>query len=243
MTTGIVIILTAIALIVVTLYRKRTTIGKTVRVSTDLTGVNVEPDSAVSFGYKCIWFAVRTDNKNRLAEIFGLTDIFDCNWKIGIDKAYEGAVFITPTIDNWTLVVGWGLPYDDGAGGVEKVKDALQILSKEFGEAQFFCTERISEYHCWMKSISGDVVRVYIFLGEIGQNTLVEGNPTAFEQTLKLANTLSDEAKNAGYFENKDLTWPDEDLVMQIAGHWSIDPTQLEQRHDIKPGLGLLGRR
>lgn len=243
MTTGLVITLTAIVLIIVMLYRKRTAIGQAIHVSTDLTDINIEPDSAVSFGYKCIWFAVRTDNKNRLAEIFSLKDIVDCNWKIGIDKAYEGAVFITPTIDNWTLVVGWGLPYDDGAGGVEKVKDALQILSKEFGEAQFFCTERISEYHCWMKSISGDVVRVYIFLGEIGQNTLVEGNPTAFEQTLNLANTLSDEAKNAGYFENKDLTWPDEDLVMQIAGHWSIDPTQLEQRHDIKPGLGLLGRR
>ncbi|SHN36347.1 hypothetical protein [Chitinophaga sp. CF418] len=244
MTTGIIIGLMAIVLIIVVVYRKRIVIGQTNHVPADWPKItDIEPDSAVSFGYKCVWFAVRTDNKNRLAEVFALKDIFDCNWKIGIDRAYNDAVFITPTIDNWTLAVGWGLPYDDGENGIEKVKDALQTLSKEFGEAQFFCTHRVSEYHCWMKAANGDIVRIYNFLGEAGGNTRVEGKPTEFEQTLKLANTLSDEAKDPKYFDDKDLIWPDEDLVMQIAGHWSIDPTQLEFRQDIMPGLGLLGRR
>lgn len=241
MTSGLVIIFTAIVLIVLMLYKKRTATRQVVPLLTDLKGINIEPDSVVNFGYKCIWYAVKTDDKSRLAEIFDLKNIYDCNWKIGIEKAYKGAVFITPTIDNWTLAVGWGLPYDDGENGIEKVKNVLRILSREFGEAQFFCTHRITEYHCWMKATSGNVVRTYCYVGENAENTMVEGYPTEFEQTLNLVNTLSEEAKNEEYFENKDITWPDEDIVMQIAGHWSIDPTQLEQRQDIKPGLGLVG--
>jgi len=243
MTTGIIIGLIAIAFITVTLYKKKSSTGHTNYFSTvTSTADKSVPDMAVSFGYKCMWFAVKTDNKNKLAAILKLKNISDCNWKVGIDKAYSGSVFITPTIDGWTLACGWGLPHGDTKEGIIEVKNILQILSKEFGDAQFFCTHRVTEYHCWIKAVNGHVERVYSYLGESGENIAIEGQPTKFEQSLKLINTFSKEAKDEKYFERDDLVWANEELVMQVAGHWSINPTKLEEKKDIPLSLGLLGQ-
>ena len=244
MTTEIIIGLIVIVVIVVILYNKKSSSGQTDYPSAVPSTVDKTiPDSAIGFGYKCMWLAVKTDDKNRLAEVLKLKNISDCNWQVGIEKAYKDAVFITPAIDGWTLACGWGLPHGDSKDGIEIVKNMLQELSKEFGEAQFFCTHRVTEYHCWIKASNGQVERVYSFLGESGENIAIEGQPTEFERTLKLVNTFSDEAKDREYFEREGLVWPDEELLMQVAGNWSIDPTKLDERHDIIPSLGLLGQR
>ncbi|QNF33197.1 hypothetical protein HUW51_10835 [Adhaeribacter swui] len=201
------------------------------------------PDLPVGFGYKCMWFAVKTDDKAKIARILGIKNVKECNWKVGIEKAYAGSIFITPAIDGWTLSCGVGLPHDGSEESIYEVKELLQILSKEFGEAQFFSTHRIVEYHCWMKATDGKVSRVYSYLGESGENILIEGTPIGFEKSLKLANTFSDEAKDNKYFEREDITWADEELVMKIAGEWSIDPSQLDKRKDVAPSLGLLGQK
>lgn len=244
MTTGIITGLILIAIIAVIFYKKKTSSAQTFYPSTAPATIDkMVPDSAVGFGYKCMWFAVTTDNKIRLAEVLKIENLSDCNWQVGIDKAYSGSVFITPAIDGWTLACGWGLPHSDTKEGIQEVKSILQTLSKEFGEAQFFCTHRVAEYHCWIKAVRGHIERVYSYSGELGENIAIEGQPTKFEQTLNLINTFSDEAKDKNYFEREDLVCPDEDLLMQVAGHWSIDPTQLDERKDITPGLGLLGQR
>ena len=188
-----------------------------------------------------MWFASRTADKNKVAEILELKNTSICNWQVGIDRAYNGSVFITPLIDGWSLACGWGLPHGDSKDGIEEVKKILQSLSKEFGEAQFFCTHRVTEYHCWIKATSGQIQRVYSYLGESGQNIVIEGEPTKFEKTLNLGNTFSEEANYDKYFERRDILWPNEGLVMKIAEHWSLDPTQLDNRTDITPSLGLLG--
>lgn len=244
MTAGIVIGLIVIAFIAVRLYKKRSSIKQTHYPSNVSSTIDKTiPDSAVGFGYKCMWFAVKTDNKSRLAEILKLKNTSDCNWQVGIDKAYNGSVFITPTIDDWILACGWGLPHGDSKEGIEEVKNILQTLSKEFGDAQFFCTHRVTEYHCWIKATNGYIERVYSYLGESGENISIEGQPTKFEQPLKLANTFSDEARDEKYLEREDLVWADEELLMQVAEHWSINPTKLDNRKDIAPSLGLLGQR
>ena len=190
-----------------------------------------------------MWFAVKTDDNHKLVRSLRLTNISDCNWQVGIDKAYNGSVFVTPTIDGWTLACGFGLPNGDTKESIEEVKNILQSLSKEFGEAQFFCTHRVTEYHCWIKASNGQVERVYSYLGESGENILIEGKPTEFELTLKLANTFSEEAQDDNYFEREDIVWADEELVMKVAEHWSIDPSQLQTRQDISPSIGILGQR
>jgi hypothetical protein len=241
----LVICLIIVLIINVKIYLKR----KSAHEYTDLPSYDnsevgqLSPDTPVNFGFKCMWIAIRTDNKKKVAEMLHLKNISDCNWKKGIIKAYEGSVFITPTIGEWTLACGLGLPSGDNPKRLKEVKKILQSLSKEFGEAQFFCTHRVVEYHCWVKAINGHVVRVYSYLGEACENIAVEGQPTEFEQTLNLVNTFSEEANDENYYEREDLVYVDEELLMRVAGHWSVDPTNLEGRNDIAPGLGLLGTR
>src|ERR1700712_5712569 len=127
MITGILIGLIAIAVIAVIFYKKKPSSGQAYYPSTVPSKVDKKvPDSAVGFGYKCMWFAVKTDKKNRLAEILKLKNLSDCNWQVGIDKAYNGSVFITPPIDGWTLACGWGLPHGDTKEGIEEVKNILR---------------------------------------------------------------------------------------------------------------------
>jgi hypothetical protein len=198
-------------------------------------------DAPVGFGYKVMWIAVKTDNKELVAQIIGLKKTKPSNWKSGIDMAYENAIFITPPIDGWTLVVGMKLPTGDSKESIEKVSNLLKRLSTQFGEAQFFCTHRVVEYHCWIKSTNGQINRIYSYLGERGENIVVKGDPTDIEKKYELINTFSEEAKKEDYFNREGLVIPDEQLVMTIAGHWSIDPTLLDKRTDIK-GLGLIGQ-
>jgi len=205
----------------------------------------VEPDSAVSFGYKCIWIAVKTIDKDSVASVLGLKNFMACNWKFGIERAYENKVFVSPPVGNWTLAVGWGLTdfkteseFDESVG----LKQKIDLLSKSFGEAQLFATHRVTEYHCWAKSVNGKTVRYYSYLGERLKNLLVEGSPTPVESVLNLVNTFSKEANEDDYFERTDITFPDEDMVMKIAESWSVNPMLLEERKDILPGLGLISK-
>jgi hypothetical protein len=200
-------------------------------------------DQPVSFGYKCMWFAVKSDHPEELIKILNLSDIRPCNWQIGIEKAYENSVFITPPINGWTLACGHGLPHGDSREGIEFVKNILQKLSKEYGEAEFFCTHRVTEYHCWIKAAEGNIARVYSYLGEANENIVIEGEATDFEKTLHLTDTFSAEAKEKYYFEREDITLPDEEIVMKVAENWSVNPSTLESRNDIIPALGLLGER
>lgn len=238
----IALIIVALAVMVLAFARRKKKPPLKIYSLTDLpsTARQTIPDSPIAFGYKNNWYAVKTEDKWRLADKLGLQNMSDCNWQTGIGKAYKGSVFITPVIQGWTLACGWGLYPAEGKDEFKEVKEVLVRLSQEFGEAQYFCTHRVTEYYCWMKAIHGEVIRVYAYLGESGENLVVEGQPTEFEKTLNLANTFSAEAKVGDYHEREDITWPYEQLVMEVAAHWSVDPSVLEDRKDIPPGLGLI---
>lgn len=199
-------------------------------------------DRPISFGYKCMWFAIKSVHTEELVKTLNLTNTRPCNWELGIEKAYESSVFITPPINGWTIACGRGLPYGDSKEGIEFVKSILQNLSKDYGEAQFFCTHRVTEYHCWIKAVEGNIQRVYSYLGEANENIMIEGEADDFEKSLHLVDTFSDEAKEKNYFERSDITLPDEEILMKVAENWSINPSTLESRNDIMPVLGLLGQ-
>jgi len=201
-------------------------------------------DRAVNFGYKTFWVAVRTDNKKRISEILELKNTKACNWKVGIAESYNNSIYITPQTGKWTLVCGTSLlDKNNDKDNIIAVKKILENLSAEFGEAQFFGTHRVVEYQSWMKAVNGRIVRAYCYVGESGENLIVEGEPTAFEKRYNLVNTFSKEAQNDAYFEKEDLFYPDEEFVMLIAENWSINPQKLEERKDIKNELGIIGNR
>lgn len=197
-------------------------------------------DSPIDFGYKTIWIAVKTSNKERLAELLNLTKIQSSNWKSGIEFAYDGGVFITPQIGEWTLAVGYSLANTDDSLGIHKLERTLNLLSNEFEEAHSFATHRIVEYHHWIKSINGKIQRTYVYLGESGENIKVYGVPTPAEENLNLFNSFSPEAKEESYWDREDVTTANEELVMRIAEQWSVNPSKLSERNDIKKELGII---
>ncbi len=135
-----------------------------------------------------------------------------------------------------------GLPTSDTLESIEILENLLNNLSSKYGEAHFFGTHRVVEYHNWMKSINGKIERVYAYIGESNQNIKVSGQLTLPEKKLTLFNSLSKEAKSNTYWDREDLDYPDEELVMKIAENWSINPVKLSQRTDIKQELGLIGK-
>lgn len=201
-----------------------------------------QQDKPIDFGYKMVWIAVKTNNKSEISKILELKNVKPSNWQNGIENAYNDSVFITPEIGDWTLAVGMGLPLGDNLESIEKLEEILNKLSAEFGEAHFFGTHRVVEYHNWMKSVNGKMVRIYAYVGESMENIKVFGNPTEPETTLKLFNSLSEEAQSDAYFDREDLVFADEALVMKIAENWSINPTTLTKRNDIKNELGFIGK-
>ncbi|CAM3812107.1 hypothetical protein FLGE108171_15655 [Flavobacterium gelidilacus] len=199
-----------------------------------------EKDNPIDFGYKIVWIAVKTNDKQKLAKILNLKNTKLSNWKSGIENAYENSVYITPQIGEWTLAVGMKLISGDSKESIKELEILLNKLSLEFGEAQFFGTHRVVEYHNWMKSVNGKTERIYAYIGESGENIKVFGNPSEIEKDLNLFNSFSKEAEDENYWDREDLIFADEDLVMKIAENWSINPTKLTERKDIKNELGLL---
>lgn len=221
-------------------YAKRK--GATAEYKSESKKILTEQDKPIDFGYKIVWIAVKTDNKAELSKILGLKNSKPSNWKSGIENAYENSVFITPQIGEWTLAVGMGLPLGDSQESIEKLEKVLNELSSEFGEAQFLGTHRVVEYHNWMKSVNGKMERIYSYVGESMENIKVYGKPTEPESNLNLFNSLSEEAKSDEYYDREDLDYADEELVMKIAENWSVNPTKLTERTDIKTELGIIGK-
>jgi hypothetical protein len=200
-----------------------------------------EEDLPISFGYKTMWFAIKTNDHKKLEEILGIKNIKKTNWETGIEHSHEKGVFITPNIGEWIIVTGCSLPSADSKINIEQIVAILNTLSNEFGDAHYFCTHRVVELHAWVKSINGQIQRVYSYVGESGENIVIKGNPTTIEKQYLLINTFSPESKRNDYYDNEDLVYPDEELVMKIAENWSVNPTTIDNRTDIK-GSGSIGK-
>lgn len=195
-------------------------------------------DEPIAFGYKNLWFAVKTNQKEKIAELLGLVVLGRANWKDGVDQAYDNRIFITPEVEGWTLICGeglMGLVEDEGAD-----VSILNKLSAAYGEVQYFCTHRVTEYHVWASSRDGVLVRYYSYLGEQGCNLRIEGSPSEVEQGFQLINTFSDDAKADDYFEREDIVVPDEGLVMSVAKAWSVSPIELPGYKGVKREFGIV---
>lgn len=197
----------------------------------------VIPDRPLSFGYKNQWLALKTNDQEKVAKFLKLRKVEPSNWKEGLNHGYGKGVFITPEIKAWTLVLGYDLSDLESEGSQRFLEEA----SLAFGECQAFFTHRVVDYHYWGKAQEGKIERLYSFVGEIGENIIIDGPPTPVETSLNLVNTFSSEAEAEDYFEREDLHWPDEETVMQVAEAWSINPTKIYEMENLS-GLGLIGR-
>ncbi len=199
---------------------------------------SLQPDNPLGFGYKNLWFAVKGADKNDIAEMLDFKILGPSNWKDGLEHAYEDKIFITPAVEGWTLVTGYGLlPLVKTVGTDSEICDRL---SMKYEEAQFFCTHRVTEYHVWCRSVEGKTQRYYSYIGEQGENLRIEGEPSLFEKNYNLVNTFSHESLEESYFEDENLIYPNEQFVMEIAGNWSVNPTEIGKYPNWENDFGIV---
>lgn len=101
-----------------------------------------------------------------------------------------------------------------------------------FGEAYYFGTHRVVEYHAWAKSVNGKLVRAYGYLGETGETIVNRGEISDAELENGLIYTDLDA-------EEPNL--PNEEDVLLMAKAWTIDPQMADGRH--QAGTGFVGTR
>jgi hypothetical protein len=123
---------------------------------------------------------------------------------------------------------------------VEFVKPLLERLSRDFGDAQYFCTNQALGLHIWARARRGRLVRGYGWFGQKGLMLWHEGAKTKEERDLGFE-VAHPHGVTDGRPGNQNGSGPDEGWVMQLAYLWSIDdPTTLDAQLK-EPVMGLLG--
>ena len=74
---------------------------------------------------------------------------------------------------------------------------------------------------CWVRFTGGKLIRSYYYLGESGEVYWNEGELTSEEKDLGMT-FLPCEDMEEDDWEN--VTFPDEDIVDQLADKWGVDP-------------------
>ena len=140
------------------------------------------PDLPVPFGPRMAWLALDTTDTEAVATALGLREARAATWAEGIDAASQASVFVTPPLGDWTLAVGAALFPPDEAEAF--VKPLVERLSRQFGDAQYFCTHRDVELHVCGARRQGRLVRGYGWLGQKGLTLWDEGGQTKEERDL-----------------------------------------------------------
>ena len=218
----IYLILVVSMVLIVLLIRRRSIIFRKLEFERKVSSIDPSsnPDSPVSFGYKCAWFVVSSEDTIDVVKEAGLTRTKKSTWAYGIEKAYEDKIFISPPVHGWTFIVGFTLAPKSKGSPEEEVSPLLTKLSSLYGTACYFATHRVVEYHAWAKAMQGEITRAFAFSGETGEVVWDVGEATDAEIDIRET--------------------PTEDAVLQVADGWSVSPVSLVASM-APPSLGYLG--
>jgi hypothetical protein len=201
------------------------------------TVIQKDPDLPAPFGPKMAWLALDATDTEAVATALDLMEGREATWGEGIEAAHQASVFVTPPLGEWTLAASTVLFPPDRVAAF--VKPLLEHLSRQFGDAQYFCTLQDIELQIWARAWKGRLVRGYGWLGARGITLWDEGEPTKEERDLGLQ-FLEARSLAVQHAPIAKASPPDEAAVMQLACLWSIDPTALDGQFK-EPGKGLLG--
>ncbi len=196
-------------------------------------------DKPLPFGPNSIWYSVRTSNSDAVLDAFGLAEARRASWKESIVESFihSLSLLITPPASGWTLVAGRRLACPTHPETSPFVFEQVQYLSRVFGESQFFADIRGTDLYCWIRSIAGDLTRVFVYSGEllvdIGEKTEVE---SMFPWDI-LTQALNADEDDEAFWESE--PFPTEESVLTVAADWSISPNSV---HSYDPGSVLLSR-
>lgn len=176
------------------------------------TGMNV-PQRMVShdirFGYKTGWLAVLADSHDLVVTALGLRRTQELDWAEGVSRAYDEGVLVTPPVNGWVLVVGTDI--------LVRPPDVAALSRLLDTEVQRFASHRVSDAYEWARAANGTIER-QLLTPEQG-TWRAEGEPTEVERRLGLDVPGPTDGE----------PWLDEEIVLEVAREWSIDPQQLDE--------------
>jgi TPR repeat protein len=177
-------------------------------------------DRAVPFGEGTAWLAVRGRTPQQLAKALKLSNLRPATWKDGLAAAtadpegHSRAVFLTPDVHGWTLVVSTGF-----SARVESRPPTFHTFTKELSKAldtevQFFATADPNRGRydacAWARAKEGTTLRAYSCF-QTRQRAVDEGSaPRGDGVDVALA-------------RGELVGTPD---VAGIAASWSVDPSE-----------------
>jgi hypothetical protein len=194
----------------------------------DTASANDGEEGPLEFGRKTAWLAIRSDDAQAVTRELALEDVRPESWRRAFELQEESStrsVFVTPPVEGWTLAVL-------GPAVADETLD-LCGLSKVFGEAQRFASHRVSDSYEWQRWVDGAPLRRYAWIGDLGEIPFDDGVPGPAEEGLLRKHQLDAELPDG-------ITEADEDLVLNVAAAWSVDPSTIGE-HAGLPGHGLLG--
>jgi hypothetical protein len=191
----------------------------------------IDEDKPIPFGYKTTWMAVKAGSIQAVASQFKGKKFIKTNWELGSKKSKLGKIFISPPISGWYLIVSSLFPRCDSPGGVAETSRILRRLSKELGCAVYFSNYRVSSHYSWVYAENGRIKRAFSTTDsevkwDEGEKIGIETNFLYPHESEKESGTLK-------------MDIPNEQMVTQIAGDWSVDPSQLGRIQGIS-GFGLV---
>jgi hypothetical protein len=187
-------------------------------------GDRPDPDFPVPFGSNQSWIAIDSNDTEGVTAALGLVGGAPATWKTGLAPSHHMSVFVSPPVADWILAVGPAFFPRDQVDAF--VKHLLEKLSRQFGEAQYFCSHREVDLHVWARARKGRLERGFAWFGEQGRPIWDEGAQTKEERAL-----FGPQPPSAQHDENS---------VFQLANLWSVDPTTLDVTFK-EPGIGILG--
>lgn len=204
--------------------------------------IDTIPDTPLSFGYKMAWFSIPTEDTQKILQTFEFSDVTPANWASGVQAVYMDSkrAFVTPPVDGWTFVLGTGFPIFGTGEQTREFLAYIDALTEHFPTLYYFGTHRVVDFHAWLKVTGQKLDRAYAYLGESSETLCDKGVKTQDEENLgfRFFDELSPESDEEGYFERKDLRYPDEEDVMKISSAWTIDTQTLDTRTE--KGVGVL---
>jgi hypothetical protein len=160
------------------------------------------------------------------------------NWQYGVWHANEYndyQIFVTPPVKGWVLALGTPVVWESD----DHAHERMVQLSKQFGEAQLFASVRTSSAYLWARAVNGKLLRLF-YDGDSERRVAGENTETEKELGFNFFDATSSESSQPGYWDRKDLAFPDEHCVLKVAEKWSVDPSRLGKM-GLAASLGLLG--
>jgi hypothetical protein len=156
--------------------------------------LDLTPDKPQPFGFKVLWFAVKTSDPTSVLDALEFGEATPSNWASGLAAVYgdsksgEAWVFASPPVSGWILVVSSSLPYptneihhDTG----KKFDVLFSRLMKHFDDVQFFGSNRVAGFVAWARALNGKPIRIFAYADEVMANV---GEQTSEEAKLGFAN-------------------------------------------------------